>query len=404
MLTTRRTAVPADYPLPSRFSARAGLVIIALRVLVLPLLAAPPCSAGGGTLDPTFGTDGIARTGLSSSEQTKVDVTVQADGEILLGGHDDVAGEDFIARFDATGALDTTFGTGGFARTGFASSSLSAVGVTVQGDGKILLAGFDSPTGGGEDFVARFDANGALDATFGADGFARTGFVSISGHGIGVAIQADGKILLAGVRGSTVQAFVARFDATGELDLTFGTDGFTQTGFTSSSAIGVTVQSDGMILLAGHDRGADEDFVARFDATGALDATFGTEGIARIGFLCHPYGVAVTVQGDGKILLAGKRGQLSARDFVARFGATGALDATFGTDGIAWTGFVSEPSSGVGVIVQGDGKILLADLTRSRARTSSRALTRRERWMPCSGPTGSREPGSLALLVQRSAQ
>ena len=133
--------------LATRFLATLTLVLLPL------LLTAPPAWAAEGELDLTFG---IARTGVFSDSDSDVSVAIQADGKIVLAGHDGAANEDFVARFDATGSLDAGFGTGGIARTGVFSSSTSGVGVTVQADGKIVLAGHDGAAS--EDFVARFDA------------------------------------------------------------------------------------------------------------------------------------------------------------------------------------------------------------------------------------------------------
>ncbi|HEV3365524.1 MAG TPA: delta-60 repeat domain-containing protein, partial [Acidimicrobiia bacterium] len=157
----------------------------------------------------------------------------------------------------AAGDLDTSFGTGGKVTTDFGGYE-GASAVAVQSDGKIVVAGYTY--GGVEDFaIARYNANGSLDTGFGDDGKVTTDF---GGYESASAIAlADGKILVAGYTYGGVEDFaIARYNFNGNLDTSFSGDGKATTdfgGYESASAIAV---SDGKIVVAGYTYGGVEDF------------------------------------------------------------------------------------------------------------------------------------------------
>ncbi len=357
---------PASERDPQLFPIGGRLVVSPARrlkvVLAVPLLllATPAALGDDGDLDPTFGNAGIVHTGILSTSETDVGLAIQVDGKILLAGHSESAHEDFVGRFDASGVIDPDFGSGGFAYPGIYGSRSAGLAVAIQTDGKILLAGVSGSIH--EAFVARLGASGALDPSFGSGGVAYTGFYCFSSSRVAVAVQTDGKILLAGNDGQVHENFIARFDASGALDPSFGSAGVARTGFLSSDEAGIaltTQANDGKILLAGHDGPLHEVFVARFNPDGSYDTAFGSGGLAHTGFYSSDEdGIGLALQIDGKILLAGRDGAVH-EDFVARFDATGTLDPSFGSGGVARTGFLSSPGSGVAVAIQADGKVLL---------------------------------------------
>ena len=109
-------------------------------------------------------------------------------------------GEDFaLARYNPNGALDATFGTGGKVTTDFAGDTDRAFAVALQTDGRIVAAGETTTGYRGEDFaLARYNPNGALDATFGEGGQVTTDFAGDTDRAFAVALQTDGKIVAAG--------------------------------------------------------------------------------------------------------------------------------------------------------------------------------------------------------------
>lgn len=279
-----------------------------------------------GSLDNTFGTDGTAVNSFGASFTPK-GLALQPDGKTIIVGE---SNQDFaIARLTSSGALDTTFGTGGKVTTDFGGNWSSPTAVVVQTDGKIVVAGQTVTASNPEPFhapdiaIARFNSNGQLDTSFGTSGKRVTNLGRCESVE-SVAIQADGKLVVAGTQlyeaFDSGDFFAARYTTAGTLDTSFGSGGKVVTNFGLWEEVaGIAIQSDGKILLAGfvdhlvglENKGFDVGLV-RYTNTGALDLTFGTGGMVKQDFT--PYGAAfdvndyvnsVLVQDDGKVLLAG---------------------------------------------------------------------------------------------------
>jgi uncharacterized delta-60 repeat protein len=288
--------------------------------------------AANGTLDPTFGSGGKRRIDFGGDDEGAYGAALQADGKIVLAGDSHLTPA--VARLKANGSLDTTFATGG--KKTFSWGALGrATAALVAPNGKIVLAGFSGPEGGNMQ-VARLNANGKLDTTFGTAGIAAVDFGG-DDFGEAVARQADGRILVAG-RSSAAGAVVARLRATGVLDTDFGGDGrVTLPGGGSASA--VLVQPDRKIVVAGNASGSQAMTVTRLKPDGSPDATFGTAGTATIdvGSLAD-LAAGAALQADGRIVVAGYT--QSAEDVaVVRLSADGSPDATFGANGRATVDF-----------------------------------------------------------------
>jgi len=259
----------------------------------------------------------------------------------------------------APGQLDPSFGAGGTVVTEFPSSYAGARAVAIQADGRIVAAGFahtnDSII---SDFaLTRYDSNGALDPTFGIGGRVRTDFGGRFDEASAVAVQPDGRIVVAGNSSdaSGNDMAVARYNSDGTLDTGFDGDGMVLVDFGSeSSARAVALQPDGKIVLAGwvsHPVGPGccvSDFaLARLTSAGALDSSFDGDGRVVTDFLPgtdngHDAAQAVLVQADGRIVAAGAgvAGVVSVDFAVARYLTDGSLDPTFSNDGLVTTDFV----------------------------------------------------------------
>jgi len=280
-----------------------------------------------GSLDATFGASGIITTSfVGNSAQARALILQPADGKIVVAGG---SGNDpILTRYTATGGLDPNFGTGGIV-TSTVSGTATWYDVALQNDGKLVAVGFLD--GVNSDFlVARFSTTGTLDADFGASGIITT---DLGGSDVayGVAIQSDGKIVVGGKNSSDFA--LARYTISGTLDAAFGNNGVTTTHFSGvDAAYGLALQADGKIVLAGVAN--NNDFaVARYTSSGALDTTFAGDGATTTDFGSSDQGQAVAVQDDGKIVVVGyTSGQ---RLSVARYNADGSLDDTFGTSGRA---------------------------------------------------------------------
>jgi uncharacterized delta-60 repeat protein len=330
-----------------------------------------------GSLDATFGTGGIVTSGLSSA--TGSDITLQADGKIVVAGVDLSSGVGYfaLARYNSDGSFDTSFGTGGKVTTHFGSPG--AYTVTVQADGKIVLSG-----GSGNDFAAvRYDANGSLDASFGVGGEVTTSFGgSVLARGYGHASQPDGKVIVAGSADfGTGQApqydfALARYNTDGSLDASFGTGGKVTTDIASGDniAFGVALQADGKVLVSGFSEiGSKPNFaLVRYNADGSLDTSFGAGGKVTTAFGGSAGDVAqsITIQADGKIVAAGYSYSSAGpkSDFgLARYNSDGSLDTSFGNGGKVTTDFIGGNDIASGIVIDGDGKIIVVGNNGSNA-------------------------------------
>jgi uncharacterized delta-60 repeat protein len=242
-----------------------------------------------GHLDRTFEGDGRTLIDLGGSE-TALDVAIQPDGRIVLVGTD---GPDFfVVRLLADGSLDPEFGVGGSVRTDFRGSQDTALAVAIQQDGMIVVGGF-CVTGTRDDFaLARYLPDGSLDQGFGTGGLVRTDFAGWEDRITDLVVQTDGKIAASGEAsqypGGADQRSdvgVARYLPDGQLDPTFGHSGKVRTDFGSyfDEAQGMAVLADGRIVVASPFFDVDHSVaaVARYQVDGHLDPSFGSGGIAR---------------------------------------------------------------------------------------------------------------------------
>ncbi|MET0510504.1 MAG: hypothetical protein ABW135_02315 [Thermoleophilaceae bacterium] len=305
-----------------------------------------------GALDATFGSAGKRVIDFGGANESTQGAALQPDGKIVLAGASDLRVA--VARVNPNGSLDTTFSGDG--KMTFSWGALSrASAVLVLPNGKILLGGFSGPEGGNIQ-VARLNANGALDTTFGTGGKAP---VDLGGDDFGLAMarQANGRILVAG-RSSAAGAVVARLRASGALDPDFDGDGrVTLPGGGSANA--VLVQPDRRIVVVGNASGSAMMTVTRLNRNGSLDTTFDGDGTATIDFgsladLAHD----VVLQPDGKIVVGGYT-QADEEVAVARLNSNGSPDSTFGAAGKATVDF-GVATFGNAVALQPNGRIVVA--------------------------------------------
>jgi uncharacterized delta-60 repeat protein len=324
-----------------------------------------------GSLDPTFGDHGVVQTNVTDASDVLRGVAVQPDGAIVVAGQVGTGPRFVVARYTADGSLDPTFGGGdGMVSTRFeAKGGDAAVAVAVLPDGTILASGVAHTLCSCERYaVARYDADGTLDRTFGTSGTATVHF-RFGGEPSAMAVGSDGSIVLAGGNVPDVDRLqVARFTADGVLDATFGGDGkvTTNTGQGEEAATAVAIEPDGTTLVAGYTDqpheagdtfGPSKFAVVRYRKDGSLDPTFGTKGKVKTSFSAGAMPHGLVVQADGSIVLAGGVG---GRFGVVRYAADGTLDPTFGGDGIVTTNLSSDVDEARGVALQTDGRIVAA--------------------------------------------
>ena len=292
-----------------------------------------------GTLDNTFGTDGTVRAFINGGGliDEAYSIAILPDGRILAGG---LSYQTFsangllvalgptmgLARFNSDGSPDKSFGVNGSIEIPEIGVPLfdNAYSMAVQSDRKIVCAGgsiVDQTTDQIAFSVVRLDSNGTVDTSFGSLGVANAFIAdgdSTEDMGYSVAIQPDGKIVVAGSSDGSSSPFadvamaVARFDSNGAADNSFGTGGtvrITINGGDSvySSGYSVALQNDGKIVISGTSGGFA---VARLNANGSMDNTFGVNGTAVADSFSTDgdltdFGWSVALQSDGKIVVAG---------------------------------------------------------------------------------------------------
>jgi uncharacterized delta-60 repeat protein len=292
--------------------------------------------------------DGSTDTSFNSGAGANDDVhaiVVQPDGKILVGGNFTTINSvplNRLARLNSDGSVDTTFmiGTG-------ANNEINAI--TLQADGKILIGGlFTSFNGTSLNRLARLNGNGTLDNTFNIGSGAS---VSVNA----IAIQADGKIVIAGgfttFNGAT-KSRITRLNQNGSTDNTF----YVGSG-PNSSVTSIAIQGDGKIILCGYFykfRGNDVGHLIRLNPDGSVDNTF------NIGWGANDDVLTIALQVDGKILIGGSfnffyGAQISR---IARLNPDGTLDSFVSSS------YVNDWDVKT-ISIQDDGKIVLGGLFSS---------------------------------------
>jgi uncharacterized delta-60 repeat protein len=335
----------------------------------------------------SFADDGKVTTDFGYRVEKARAVAVQSDGKIVVGGwagETEGTSEFAIARYTELGELDGAFGRDGKVITAIGAHSDVIYAVAIQPDGKIVAAGVSF---GGEATrrfcVVRYKPDGALDAAFDSDGIVTLNIgTNQRDTAYAVALQPDGKVVVAGSSSSQVVADGARFpsndfglirlNADGSSDDTFGKDGAVTTnfGYGVDIAYAVALQPDGKIVAGGHStNGSNNDFsLARYNSDGTMDDAFGTGGKVRTDFFAADDMItSLTLQPDGKIVVAGYAQISTVADFaLARYTEDGSLDNSFNGNGKVTLDIDEGYDVALGVKIQPDGKIVVGGQANAR--------------------------------------
>lgn len=284
-------------------------------------------------LDTTFGTGGSVLTDFSGDRDLAHAMAIDGSNNIVSTGEIKVGGQMMIglSRHDANGVLDAGFGTGGLVTTAPGVKLDKAYAVKILASGKILVAG-QTHDGSDHDIVLiRYNSNGTVDGTFGTAGIVRTPVGSRGDFARDMLVDSSDRIVVAGYYLSDTAGYdfvVARYDAAGTLDPTFGTSGLVKISPTSNNdlAYALAMQSDGKIIVVGESQNATSDMAwAHLDANGGLISTgsfdSGNSDVVR----------SVMVLSDDSIVLGGKNDGDAA---VVKLNSAAVLDATFGVNGV----------------------------------------------------------------------
>ncbi|MET0914038.1 MAG: delta-60 repeat domain-containing protein [Acidimicrobiales bacterium] len=262
-----------------------------------------------GALDPSFGGgDGKVSTDHVTADEHAYDIELQDDGRIVVVG-DAVAGTSVVtalARYTTSGGVDTTFGGDGLVTTNVGPGPETGQAVAVQDDGAVVVTGLIGTNGSERTFVLRYTASGAPDASWNGNGRVVRNLINGYEDAVAVAIQDDGAVVAAGeVNG---QLSVLRFLPTGAADASFSGDGRVVTNLPGGYEwiSGIAIQDDGRIVVAGRIAGTGgRAMVARYDTSGTLDATFSGDGFTAIDFTAGwDYATNVAVASNGDIIIS----------------------------------------------------------------------------------------------------
>ena len=346
-----------------------GACVLAASVAVM--------QAADGDLDGSFGNGGWLTTDFAGTRDVAHGITTDANGRIVVVGSTRKAdGDDFaIVRYNTDGTVDPTFGADGRVSTDFGQLWDDARDVLVDANGRLLVVGgaevyryTDEGRYISDDFgLARYNADGTLDTTFGANGQVVTDIGHIDGA-TAAAFAGGGKVVVAGT--SYPSFALARYNEDGSLDPTFGAGGTIKVLVGKQAwASDMAIDASGRIVVAGtvDDVMTRDWFVARFTAEGALDPAFGSGGIAISDFGDAEVATGLAIDHLGRILVAGGNQVLlsGARlDFlIARYRADGSLDPTFDGDGFVRTDFNRVGEIATAIRVDAAGRIIVSGET-----------------------------------------
>jgi uncharacterized delta-60 repeat protein len=358
-----------------------------------------------GSLDTSFGSGGTAlafntqadnrltgsalypRTGPDTADYGKIVVAGWTSVTISKKATQTGFG---VARFNANGTLDTTFGSGGQVTTAFAvgpRADYPRGGVVIQSDGKIVVAGDSNSHNGFE--LARYNTNGTLDASFGSGGKVVTSFAQYSSlEAATLLLQPNGKLIVVGDDNYSNQAapadwVLARYNSDGSVDTFFGNNGVATTvlpgevgsqfwnGQSAALYPSVGTSNDGKIVVVG-DNGEWE--LARFNPDGSPDTSFGPNHDGKVVSQLSSSAVSVALDTSGRMLVVGT-GNAQNSTQVARFNLDGTLDTTFGSGGFVNQTFGTS-SQGDGIAVYpnagtaNDGKIIVVGVTSNGTKNN----------------------------------
>lgn len=320
-----------------------------------------------GSPDNSFDGNGVLTLGVADKAAVAKGVVVQPDGKTVVAGYAENGEKQVLAlmRLNVDGLPDSSFGTYGKVTTAIGTLATRANAVLLQPDGKLVAAGAVD-----NDFVvARFHSNGLLDDSFGFNGIARTPVGVGGAEANAIALQADGKIVVAGLayNGFNTDFAVLRYTTNGLPDSSFDMDGKVMTAIGSKDdlAAAVKIQPDGKIVVAGSSIiGAGLDIsMVRYLPNGSLDGSFGNLGrvVTDVGAGSLDLGQSLAIQPNGRILVGGFSALGPITFTVVRYQTNGSPDNSFDNDGkVTIPVGLGLDDRSFAMTLQSDGKIIVA--------------------------------------------
>jgi len=326
-----------------------------------------------GDLDTSFGVDGFVLSDISALESdSDPKIAIQDDGKIVLAAQCEDDEVFCVIRYTVDGKLDTTFGaSNGYVKTDISGDDDSIRDIALQSDGKIVVAGdCDDPQ---EICIARYNTDGSLDtANFGSpNGYIQFDYV-LQDEAESIALQSDGKILVAGECNFNNFICLGRVksDGSGLDTANFNSpNGFIAINITSDydEDPEIALFQDGSIVIAATCNDYEVFCLAKYNSDGSLDTSFGSPN----GFITHDitdgedYVVDIAPLAGGKILVAGTCNN-GNYICIARFNKNGSLDTSFASPrGYVLTQLLDDYTAARGMAVQDNGRIVVAGECRN---------------------------------------
>jgi uncharacterized delta-60 repeat protein len=342
-----------------------------------------------GVSDTAFGTNGQVFTSFGNGTNNPCSIALKPDGKFVIaaGYYAANIGLIAIAQYNPDGTLDTSFDTDGKVTTSFgAGPGGYPMQLSILPDGKIKIAGVISNTAGSNFALVQYNANGSLDTSFDGDGKAstplpQTGFLTAQINS--VTQQPDGKYLLV-LNAYTINFEISRYNGDASLDTAFGTAGNISTTIEAglNEAQSAAVLPDGKIIVVGKSQPLDFNYIefaiARYDSTGALDASFAGDGKLTTAFEKNDdLSRHLLIQPDDRIIAIGtssclEQNNLFSKNIVlSRYDSNGSLDPAFGNAGKTVSAFGQNLNQVTAAVLQADGKILLGNAYSFYAQAGS---------------------------------
>ena len=318
-----------------------------------------------GSLDNSFGVNGQTILLWNAANLEVYNMALQDDGNIVLvGGIDGAETGQVVIRINGSdGCPDLSFGTDGFVLIPYTIVAY-LYDVAIQPDGKIVAAGITAESDL-DITVVRLNTDGTLDTDFSFDGKVVTD-VNLADWAQGLVVGADGKITVAGSTehpGGNRNGLLVRYNADGTLDNTFGANGKVEldVSTTVDEFHNLTTNGSGSIFAVGATSNPGYQFLtAKFNADGTLDNSFSFDGVVQTDFANgDDRAWDVIIQPDSRILVVGKAREVSDKLALARYMPDGTLDISFGTGGKVLTANGTDNELRA-VALQSDLKILVA--------------------------------------------
>ncbi len=290
-----------------------------------------------GSLDNAFGTGGKVTTNISgTSNDAASKVAIQADGKMVIigSGGTDLFNANVVARYNADGSLDNTFDIDGkLVGISFAPVSINTLSdIKILADGKFIISGSSS----NQPAIGKLNTDGSFDIAFNTTGKLVINETVFGGNICLIALQTDGKILVSYGSGTTSELKLLRLESTGTMDASFGTAGKASIniGANNDYAKAITALGNGKIIISGstYANSSNTDFfVARLTSNGELDNTFGTNGFTTtsVAPVEGDRAESMVIQSDGKIIVAGNKCTGSCNYVVLRYKNAGSASALY---------------------------------------------------------------------------